>query len=121
MGYFFLIIALTLNAAANILMKLGSGQLNLVKGESLLVMAPKLLTNYFLMFGIFLFALNIVFYIIALSKIDLFIAYPIMTAGGFLLITLFSFFYLKESITLPQLMGIILVAIGITLIAYHKP
>lgn len=119
MGYLFLIIALFLNAAANILIKLGAGRLDAVKGQALSLAIPKLLTNYFLMAGLFLFALNVIFYIIALSKINLSIAYPIMTAGGFLLITLFSFFYLKENVTILQVVGIAFVAIGITLIAYN--
>ena len=119
MGYIFLTIALFLNAAANILMKLGAGRLEAVKGQALSLIIPKLLTNYFLMVGLFLFVLNIIFYIIALSKIHLSIAYPIMTAGGFLLITCFSFFYLKETITILQVVGIAFVAVGITLIAYN--
>lgn len=119
MGYLFLVIALFLNAAANIFIKLGSGRISPIKGEVLSFIIPGLVTNYFLIFGLFLFAINVIFYVIALSKIPLSIAYPLMTAGGFLLISFFSFFYLKESITIFQIIGIAFVAIGITLITYH--
>lgn len=119
MGYIFLIVALFLNAAANILMKLGAERMGATKSTAVSLIAKGLLTNYSLILGLFLFALNVIFYVIALSRIHLSIAYPIMTAGGFILITFFSFFYLKEPITLQQIIGISLVAIGITLIAYH--
>jgi len=119
MGYLFLIIALSLNAAANILMKMGADNLGSIKGQAISAAIPKLLTNHLLILGLFLFGLNIIFYVIALSKIQLSVAYPIMTAGGFLLITMFSFLYLKENITLLQVAGLVFVAIGIVFITFN--
>ena len=119
MGYLFLVIALLLNAAANIMMKLGAGHLDAVDGHSLLMVIPKFFTNFYLIAGLVLYVLDLVFYVVALAKINLSIAYPIMASGGFLLITLFSFYYLKENITMLQVTGIVLMSIGITLVAYN--
>ena len=118
MGPFFLITALVLNALANISMKLGAQKLIFEPSLKSTELIKLLVTNYFLWLGIGMFGLNVVFYIVALSKMNLSIAYPIMTAGGFLIITAFSFFYLKEPLTSLQLLGIILLSIGITLVAY---
>ncbi|MBD3330255.1 EamA family transporter [Candidatus Peregrinibacteria bacterium] len=119
MHYLLLILALVLNALANILIKIGALKMqnlsSLSKGE----IAVNLITNHFLIIGVLLFAMNVVFYFLALTKINLSVAYPIMTSGGFLLITIFSVLYLRESLTLLQVMGIILIALGIFFIAYH--
>ncbi|MBI4975656.1 hypothetical protein HZC20_03180 [Candidatus Peregrinibacteria bacterium] len=119
MRYVLLIMAIVLNASANILTKIGASKLGILKNLPIVSSTIKFLTNYYLLGGLILFALNIVFYILALSKINLSIAYPVMTSGGFLIISLFSIFYLKESLTSLQILGIILIAIGITLIAYN--
>lgn len=119
MQYIFLIIALILNASANILIKVGATKMGSLKNLNTTETIFKVATNYFLIFGLIFFALNVIFYFLSLTKINLSAAYPIMTSGGFLIISLFSIFYLKESITSLQIAGIILIAIGITFIAYH--
>ena len=119
MHYLFLIIALLLNASANILMKVGETKMGSFKSLSFSQITLKLVTNYFLILGLIFFALNVIFYFLSLTKINLSAAYPIMTSGGFLIISLVSILYLRESLTSLQIIGIILIAIGITFIAYH--
>lgn len=119
MGYLFLVIALILNAAANILMKLGSAQLPLGKQLPLAEVVILMATNVYLIFGILLFAANVIFYILSLSKINLSIAYPLMTAGGFMIITSFTFFYLKEPLNALQLIGLLLIIVGIMFVSIN--
>lgn len=110
MGYIFLIIAMLLNATANILMKIGSGNLSYFTEYGIV---QGLLKNYLLIIGVFLFALNVMFYVLALSKINLSVGYPIMAIGGLSIITLVSYFFLKEAISPLQLIGLILILGGI--------
>lgn len=114
MGYLYLSIALVLNAIANILMKIGASHLNSFKGYGFM---EGLFKNYLLVIGCILFALNVIFYVLALSKINLSVGYPIMLAGGLVIITIVSYFFLKESITVLQLAGIFFLLVGIVLIA----
>ena len=116
MGYIFLGIALFLNASANILLKLGSGRLSGLRGLGVAEIIPRLLTNYQLMIGLAFFALNVVFYASALNRLNLSIAYPIMMAGGIVIITIVSTMYMKETLTLLQYAGISLIAVGIILV-----
>ncbi len=121
MGYVFLVIALIFNASANILMKLGATAMESVDmgAMSTVDKALTLATNWYLVFGLILFASNVLFYIVALKRINLSIAYPIMTSGGFLIISLFSVYYLKEHLGPLQIAGIVMIALGITLLAYN--
>ncbi|CAN92295.1 putative Conserved membrane protein [Sorangium cellulosum So ce56] len=118
-GYLFLIIALVFNATANILMKLASRRVPSMEGLSLVEKALALVTNYHLVLGLVLFASNILFYVLALKRINLSIAYPIMSSGGFLLISVFSVYFLHETLTGLQIGGIVLIAAGIALLAYN--
>jgi len=110
MGYVFLTLALVLNAVANILMKVGSGNLHYFTEYGII---EGLLKNYVLIIGIILFALNVMFYVLALSKINLSIGYPVMTSGGLVIISAVSYFFLKEAITPYQLFGLLLIFAGI--------
>lgn len=123
MGWILLIIALTLNATANILMKLGSARLEkaehaLATDASLLEKGLAYATNPYLVCGIVLFGMNVLFYIAAIKKINLSIAYPIMMSGGVLIITLFSIIQLKEYLNAFQFAGIALITIGMVLVTY---
>lgn len=117
MAYILLVIALVLNASANILIKMGANKFGAERIAGGMIRG--IANNYFLLLGVFLFGLNIIFYMLALTKINISIAYPIMTSGCFLIIAVFSALYLKETITPLQIAGIILIALGITLISYH--
>lgn len=110
MGYVFLILALVLNAIANILMKVGSGNLNYFTEYGIV---EGFIKNYVLLIGMFLFAMNVAFYVLALSKINLSVGYPVMTSGGLVIITLVSYFFLKEAITPYQLFGLLLIFAGL--------
>ena len=117
-SYLMLIIALVLNASGSILLKIGSSRIGNLEGLSPIEIGLRLLGNVYLLIGLSVFALNVVFYIAALSRLNLSIAYPIMVAGGILIITLFSYFILKENLTIFQIVGIALIAIGISLVTY---
>ena len=110
MGYLYLTIALVMNAVANVLVKMGSGHLAYIKEYGLI---GGLLKNYILILGCTLFAGNIVFYVLALSKLNISVAYPIAMSGGLIIITLISYFFLKEAITPLQLFGLLLILAGI--------
>jgi multidrug transporter EmrE-like cation transporter len=114
MGYLFLILALVLNATANLLMKVGADRLA-TSGEG--GMLRGLLTNYHLLAGLSLFALNVVFYVAALTRLNLSIAYPIMMAGGVLIAVSVSLVYLDEVLSWSQGIGMLLLVAGIALVA----
>ena len=113
MGYLFLVLALTLNDGANILLKIGAGRLGGLDEPGLI---GRLATDWFLIAGVLLFALNVVFYIAALTRLNLSLAYPIMVAGGLIIVVSASVLMLREALTLSQMVGLALLVLGIGLI-----
>lgn len=114
MKWIVLILAIVLNAIANILIKLGmigskeEGIVNMLK------------TKWFslpIIGGITCFGLALVTYSYVLSKMNLSVAYPVMTSSGFILIGLASWLFFKETITVVQLVGFGFLIMGIWLVA----
>ncbi len=66
--------------------------------------------------GLLFYAVSTVFWLIALSKIELSVAYP-MLSMGYILLMIISYFLLNESITVYKVVGTLLVVAGVTLIS----
>lgn len=106
-----LILAIILNALANILLKASAIY---SKDESL----PGIVFNPWLISGLGSFGLAFIFYRYVLSKgMPLSIAYPIMTTTGFAIVIIASKIFFQEKLVMIQWIGILFLIIGIWLIA----
>ncbi len=119
-----LVIALVLNAIANLLMKAGIKPIYEAGGllrEGVVGGVKAVLTSGTLILGLFCFGVNAVFYMYALQSkaLKISIAYPIMVGGGFALIAVVSRLHpaFSERLTRGQWLGVVLVLVGIVLIA----
>lgn len=112
MGYVFLAFALVFNACANVLIKMGSIQFALWQDN----FVRATVGNWAFVAGLVLFALNVVLYALALSRIPLSVGYPIMTAGGIMIITLVSALYMRETVSLYQGLGLLMLMGGLILV-----
>jgi len=116
MGYLLLTVALTFNAVANILLKLGAGRLGAL-GEP--GFTSRLLVNYQLLAGLALFALNVVFYAAALTRLNLSVAYPVMMGGSLFIVVTVSILLLREPVSATQMLGLVLLVLGMTLVTHR--
>ena len=107
-----LIVAVVMNASANALLKTGARTLTLPLSSETFFNA---LTNLYLVGGIALFALNVLCYIYALSKLPLSLAYPVMVVGGLLIVISTSVLIFGESLSYVQVGGLSLVVLGVIL------
>ncbi|MFH0983887.1 MAG: hypothetical protein V2A79_20425 [Planctomycetota bacterium] len=120
--------ALVLNAAANLMMKMGSAKV--ASGGGFLAHGPagavrSVLTTPVLLMGLVCFALNVFLYMFALSSktLKISLAYPIMVGGGYAIIAVAAYFWpgLRERLTIGQWLGVVLVLAGVVLIAMKTP
>ncbi len=119
-----LLIALVLNASANLLMKIGMKSVAHSGGilrEGAVAAVRTVVTSGPLVTGLVCFALNAAFYMYALQSkaLKISIAYPIMVGGGYALIALVARFHpaLAERLNWSQALGVALVLLGLILIA----
>jgi multidrug transporter EmrE-like cation transporter len=113
--YFVLSLAIVLNALANILMKVAMRKQG--KTTEIIEMVTQSLSNPTLFLGLFSFALALGAYCYVLSKMNLSIAYPLMTSLGFLIVILASWLFLGEAITKVQIIGFVFIIGGVWMVA----
>lgn len=109
--------AITLNAAANVLMKVSAMRLE-ARGTA---GAPVGMVGQYLepvfLGGLVCFALALVAYRRALQTLDLSLAYPLMTSLGYLLVLGVSWLLLREVLSPRQLLGCGVILAGVWLVA----
>ncbi|MEZ4389004.1 MAG: SMR family transporter [Candidatus Krumholzibacteriia bacterium] len=111
-----LIFALVANATANVLIRWGMKDLELSLAQPVATL-KSILLNGRVMAGIVLFALNVLAYAYALSKIRLSVAYPVMTSLGLIIVMVLSWQLMGERITPVQVGGTALIIGGVVLVA----
>ncbi len=111
-----LVFALVANAAANIMIKAGMRARDLSPADPAGLLRA-VLTSPLVLAGIVLFALNVVSYAYVLTRVPLSVAYPIMVAGGLLIVLTASSLLLRETIDLPLVAGVVLIVAGVVLVA----
>jgi small multidrug resistance pump len=115
MKWFVLVTAVTFNAVANILIK--AGMLGGDKEENIILMLRARWFSPAIIGGVACFGLALVAYSYVLAKMNLSMAYPIMTSAGFAIIATASAILFKETVTPLQIVGFVLMSLGIWFVA----
>lgn len=107
-------LAVVFTSIGQVLQKIGSGR---VKKEHLRIG----IRSIFIFFDPFIFSALImlffamIFYLLALSKLSLSIAYP-MLSSGYVIVVLLSKIFLNEKVSLKRWLGVFIIIIGIFII-----
>ena len=114
-----LAIALVLNAAANVMLKVGAKTAGALATDASLWAKVINFLNMATVLAIVLFAANVIVYRKALDNLDVSVAYPIMVSLGLVLVTVAAVTLptLSEKVTAGQIGGMVLIAAGIWLVA----
>jgi multidrug transporter EmrE-like cation transporter len=97
-------------------MKVGMTKFGEVTFENhILLTIFKIFTLPNVILGLVMYAISAFFWLIALSKLDLSIAYPTLSIG-YILVMILSFFLLNETITIYKISGTALIMMGIFLL-----
>jgi multidrug transporter EmrE-like cation transporter len=73
--------------------------------------------NIWLASGLLLFGVSFLFWLFVISRVKLSMVYPISTSLNFILITFFSWLFLREQLSLAQFFGIMVIIAGIFILA----
>jgi multidrug transporter EmrE-like cation transporter len=118
-----LVVALLLNASANLMIKFGMRAIDLeLQGAGILSggglgLIKLLLRHWVLLLGLGCFAANVVFYSFALQKLPISVAYPIMVTTGFGIIVIVAGSILNERLSAIQWVGVAAILSGVALVA----
>jgi multidrug transporter EmrE-like cation transporter len=114
----YILISVLGGAVGQVLLKTGMtsmGPLTLTPNQ-LLNILWRMATNPFVVIGLGIYVLGTIFWLTALSRVDLSFAYPFASLG-YVLMLLASWRLLDEKITPLRLLGTIVVGIGVMLIS----
>jgi spermidine export protein MdtJ len=116
MAWIALAFAIVFNAAANVMIKVGVRHVSHPLPDA----GPPLrraLQEPYLYFGVISFGAALAVYSLALTKLDLSIAYPLMTSLGLIFVAAASIILFGESFGATKTAGTVLIMAGITLVA----
>lgn len=108
-------VAVAANTLGTILIKIGSSKIssiNLSLGSIWSIMS-----NSHILAGIFFYAASFPAYSYILQKLNVSVAYPVFASAAFASVILVSSLFLKETLTILQISGLILIIGGIVLLA----
>jgi small multidrug resistance pump len=111
--------ALVLNATANLMMKFGIERFKaagVTAEQGVAAVVGALASNWVLVLGLCLFAMNVMFYTFALKGLPISMAYPIMVTTGFAIIVVVAGIYLHERLSVAQWVGVGLILVGVWLV-----
>jgi multidrug transporter EmrE-like cation transporter len=113
-----IIIALVLGIAGQVLLKEGTGSLNVsVAGAAgPLVLIWRMLTTLPIFLGLVCYGVSSVFYILVLKDKDLSMVYP-MIASSYILVVLFAWLFRHEAVSPIRWVGVIVITLGVILIS----
>jgi multidrug transporter EmrE-like cation transporter len=98
-------------------MKQGMMMMGTFPVKDLLVKLLPMIFQPFVFMGIACFAVSSVFWLVVLSRIELSLAYPLVSIG-YIVVALFSSVFFGETITLIRCIGIITICAGVFLISW---
>lgn len=108
-----------LNAVAQLLLKAGAGALADVElrvGNAALI-AGRLVLNPPIIAGLFCYAISVVVWILALARVEVSVAYPMLSVG-YVLNALAAWWLFGENLSATRIAGIGIILIGVWLVAH---
>lgn len=108
-----LTINILFNAVASFLLKIGMSKISRMTYDNMLIIS--MLKSPYIWLGAIFFGIGFLVYTIILQKIPLSMAYPIVTSGSLILITILSGTILKEVISKYNIFGLALILVGMQL------
>jgi multidrug transporter EmrE-like cation transporter len=108
-------LSVLLGAGGQVAMKWGTMQVKPVDGGALHHLL-KYVSNWSVVMGLSFYALSAVIWILAIAKVDLTYAYP-MVAGGYVIVFLLSYLLFHEPVSLQRVIGLAAIIVGVFLIS----
>lgn len=114
----FILCGISLNALAQLLLKAGTRAVGAIhlNADNWFDIGFKLATQWPIIGGLSCYVLSVVVWIIGLSRVDVTIAYPMLSLG-YILNAFGAWYFLGETLSLQRLLAIGIILIGVVLLA----
>lgn len=115
-----ILLTVLMNAAAQLLLKEGMNRIGefAFSWSNMMPIILKIAYSPLIILGLFIYVFSVSVWLLVLSRVDASIAYP-MTSLGYVVTAIVAYFMLHEQLSLTQMIGIVVIIIGVYLIAQH--
>jgi drug/metabolite transporter (DMT)-like permease len=115
-NYLIAAISILLAVAGQLLMKKGMMLFGTFQISQILTKIIPMFLNPFVFSGFVCFGLSSIFWLVVLSRLEISLAYP-MVSGAYVLVAIASYFFFGENLTIIRWAGIIVILLGVFLIS----
>ncbi|MFH1709919.1 MAG: EamA family transporter [bacterium] len=115
-NFLLLFVSISLAIMGQLLMKQGMIMFGKFPVTQLLSKVLPMVFQPYVFLGILCFSVSSIFWLVVLSRIDLSMAYPLVSIA-YVVTAIFSYFIFKENITIIRWLGIITICLGVFLIS----
>lgn len=117
-AFLLVITGVLLNAAAQLLLKAGVQHMGVIKLQfaTLVTAGWKLAFEPHILGGLACYVVSVVVWILALSRVPVSIAYPVLSLG-YVVVAVGSWFLFGESLGAVRITGIVVIIVGVYLVA----
>ena len=107
-----------LNAAAQILMKAGTNNIGYFEFNmaNIVPVGMKLATEWHIVLALFCYALSVIIWILALSRVPVSIAFPLLSMA-YIVTAVAAWYLLGEALSLTKVVGIVVIILGVIIIS----
>ncbi len=120
LGFSMIVGSAITNAAASSMMKAGFGHRGDLMDGGLIRTVFQIVTNPWAVGGVVLFGISFVFMSAALSRVDLSVAYPLMSGIVYILVIGASAFFFGESLGPSKIFGVCAILTGVIALSMGK-
>lgn len=116
--YFIVFICVILNVISQLLLKTGMNGVGHfdINVSNLFAVVYKVLFNPNIIFGLFLFGLSFALWLIVLSRMEVSLAYPLLSIG-YIVTPFVSYFVFNEALSFSRVLGIFIIIIGVYIVS----
>ena len=107
-----------LNAAAQILMKAGTNSIGYFEFNmaNIVPIGWKLVTEWHIVLALFCYALSVIIWILALSRVPVSIAFPLLSMA-YIVTAIAAWYLLGEALSLTKVAGLVVIILGVIIIS----
>lgn len=111
-------IGVMLNAAAQILMKAGTNSIGYFEFSmaNIVPIGWKLATEWHIVVALICYALSVIIWILALSRLPVSIAFPLLSMA-YIVTAVAAWYLLGEALSLTKVVGIVVIILGVIIIS----
>jgi drug/metabolite transporter (DMT)-like permease len=117
-AYIPLLIGIFLNATAQLLLKAGMDRIGYFTfaWKNIMPIGLQVAANPYIIIGLACYVFSVVAWLLALSRVEVSIAYPILSLG-YIVTALAAYWFLHENLSAVRIAGIVVILVGVYLVS----